>query len=127
MAAHAITPRAGRLDRTILFPPSELRFRFRYHPLHLLAGVLEAVLEILETRHDETRSAAQHLRFGLRAAARQMHLGPAEVDPHVLQAVEEIGIAGAAQADDVKQRRQALVADDDVEVLEMDDVAHGLG
>ena len=126
VAAHAVAPRAGGLDRAVLLPPGELGLHLGHDALHFLAGVLEALLQLVQARHHEAGGAAQHLGLG-GAAARQVHLGAAEVDPHVLQAGEDVRVARAAQADDVEQRRQALVVDDHVEVLEVDDVAHHLG
>src|SRR5262245_55753720 len=84
-------------------------------------GVLEAFHEIVEARDDQADRAAHDL--GLRAAARQVALGAPEIHPHVLEAREEVGIARAADAGDVEERRKPLVVDDDVEVLEVDDVA----
>src|SRR5690348_6306407 len=63
--------------------------------------------------------AAQHLR----CASRQMKLASADIDPHVGVRHHQIGIAGQPEAGDVKQRRQPLVGDGDVDMLEMDRVA----
>ena len=63
--------------------------------------------------------AAQHLR----AAVRQMKLAPADIDPHVAVRDHQIGIAGQPEACDIEQRRQPLVGDGDVDVLEMNGVA----
>src|SRR5688572_21995981 len=63
--------------------------------------------------------AAQHLR----AAIRQMKLAPAHIDPHVGVRHHQVGIAGQPEAGDIKQRRQPLVGDRDVDMLEMDRIA----
>jgi hypothetical protein len=67
--------------------------------------------------------AAQHLRL----AFRQMKLAPADIDPHVGVGHHQIGIAGEPKACDVKQRRQPLIGDLDVDMFEMDGVAEVLG
>src|SRR6478752_6068313 len=63
--------------------------------------------------------AAQHLR----CASRQMKLTPADIDPHVGVRHHQIGIAGQPETGDIEQRRQPLVGDSDVDMLEMDRVA----
>ena len=72
----------------------------------------------------EAHGAAQHFGARRHGAARQVDLGAAVVHPHVLEAHEEIGIARAAEGDDIEKRRQALVGNAHIEVLEVDDVAH---
>src|SRR5829696_7852008 len=63
--------------------------------------------------------AAQHLR----GAVRQMKLAPADIDPHVGVRHHQIGIAGQPEACDIEQRRQPLIGDGDVDMLEMNGVA----
>ena len=64
-------------------------------------------------------------RLGLRRdrAARHVHLRAAEVEPDVLQAWKDVGIARRAEADDVEEHREALVVDAAVVVLEVHEVA----
>src|SRR5262252_1888883 len=127
MAAHARAPGIDGLDRPVLLLPGELRLALGNHALHLAARVLQALLQISEGRHDEARGAAQALGLGRHGAARHVDLRPTEVEPDVLQAREDVRVARRAQARDVEQHRQALVVDAAVEVLEVDDVADGLG
>src|SRR5215470_7296053 len=127
MAANARAPRVDRLDRPVLLLPGELRLALGDDALHLAAGVLQALLQVSERRHDEARGAAQALGLGRHGAARHVDLRAAEVEPDVLQAREDVRVARRAQACDVEQHRQALVVDAAVEVLEVDDVADGLG
>jgi len=91
--------------------------------LHLPARVLEALLELPKARHDEAGGASQALDPRRHRAARHVDLGAAEIEPDVLQAREDVGIARAAQPHHVEEHRKALVVDDAVEVLEVDDVA----
>ena len=77
----------------------------------------------LAARDDDAGMAAQHLR----PAVRQMKLAPADIDPHVGVGHHQIGIAGQPQPGDVEQRRQPLIGDLDVDVLEMDGVAEVFG
>ena len=72
-----------------------------------------------EIGHDHADVPAQHLRL---AARRQVELLAPEIDPHVLVADRHVGVAGEAQPDDVEERREALVVDRRVDVLEPDDV-----
>jgi hypothetical protein len=50
----------------------------------------------------------------------------AEVDPHVVEANHQVGIAGEPHADHVEGGRDLLVRDAHVDVLEAHDVAHVL-
>src|SRR3954471_3794467 len=63
--------------------------------------------------------ATQHLR----TAIREMKLAPADIDPHVGVRDHQIGIAGQPEAGDIEQRRQPLIGDGDVDMLEMDRIA----
>ena len=72
---------------------------------------------------DDAGLAAQHLRL----AGRQMELAAADVHPHVVVHHHQIRIAGEAKPRAVEQRRDALVGDGDVDVLEVDGVAEVLG
>src|SRR5262249_22823323 len=56
-------------------------------------------------------------------ARRQMELAHSDIDPHVAGASVEKGIARETEAGDVILRRQALVADADIDVPEIDDIA----
>lgn len=56
-----------------------------------------------------------------------MKLAPADIDPHVGVGHHQIGIAGEPKSRDVKQRRQALIGDLDVDMFEVDGVAEVLG
>ena len=111
VAAHALAPRAGRLHAALLLREGKLVRQLRHDALHLLAGVLQALRQVVEARDDEAGRAAQHLGLRRHRAARQVALRAAEVDPHVLEAGKEIRVARAAEADDVEERRQALVVD----------------
>src|SRR5262245_25469333 len=127
MAADARAPGVDGLDRPVLLLPGELRLALRDDALHLAARVLQALLQVREGRHDEARGAAQALGLGRHGAARHVDLRAAEVEPDVLQACEDVRVARRAQARDVEQYRQALVVDAAVEMLEVDDIADGLG
>src|SRR5262249_18898323 len=127
MAAHARAPGIDGFDRPVLLLPGELRLALGDHALHLAARVLQALLQVREGRYDEARGAAQALGLGRDGAARHVDLRAAEVEPDVLQARADVRVARRAQARDVEQHRQALVVDAAVEVLEVDDVADGLG
>src|ERR1700746_182846 len=52
-----------------------------------------------------------------------MELAHADIDPHVAGPGTEEGIAGEPEAGDVVTGRQALIADADIDVPEIDDVA----
>src|SRR5215467_5543840 len=56
-----------------------------------------------------------------------MELAHPDIDPHVAGAGVEKGIAREAETGDVIMRRQVLVADADIDVPEIDDVAQILG
>jgi hypothetical protein len=52
-----------------------------------------------------------------------MELAHSNIDPHVAGARIEKGIAGKAEPGDVVVRRQVLIADADVDMAEIDDIA----
>src|SRR5215212_3384673 len=56
-----------------------------------------------------------------------MKLAPADIDPHIGVRHHQIGIARQPEACDIEQRRQPLVGNGDVDMLEMDRVAEILG
>src|SRR6516225_1026337 len=56
-----------------------------------------------------------------------MELAHPDIDPHVAGASVEKGITREAETGDVVVRRQVLVADADIDVPEIDDVAEILG
>ena len=66
-------------------------------------------------------------RKDLAAAGQQMELALPDIDPHIVGAGIDEGIAGEAEAGHVKQRGQALSGDGGVDMSETDDVADVLG
>jgi len=70
-------------------------------------------------RDNQSGDAAQHIRL----PGRQMELAYPDIDPHVASARIEKGVAREAETGDVVMRRQMLVADANVHVPEIDDVA----
>ena len=58
---------------------------------------------------------------------RQMELAAADVDPHVVGADHDVGIARKPEPGDIEERRQPLIGDGDVDVLELEDIADILG
>ena len=115
--AHGIAPGAGRLDIIVVLAEGEFGVaQFRRH-----RG--EPVEQRLAPGDDEGGMAAQHLR----RASRQVKLAPADIHPHVGVADHQIGVAGQPKARDIEQRRQPLVGDQHVDMLEMDGIAEVLG
>ncbi|MNC87912.1 hypothetical protein D3C83_36860 [compost metagenome] len=112
MAAIAVAPRAGRLDEAVLLLPGKARLRQQRRHF------LQPALERSEIGHDDADVPAQHLG----AARRHVNLGAADVDPHVLDASHEIGVARQPQSREVKNGGETLVGNGDVHVLEKHDV-----
>ena len=113
IAAHAVAPGADRLDMVIMLGECERR------SFQLLRNGCEPRQQRLAAGDDDAGMPAQHLR----RAIRQMKLAPADIDPHVGVRDHQIGIAGQPEAGDKEQRRQPLIGDGDVDMLEMDRVA----
>src|SRR5262245_19089146 len=117
MNVDAVAPGADRLHAVVAF--AEVEFR----SFQRLAHLRQALEQRGAVRHDQAGDAAQHV--GL--PSRQMELAHPDIDPHVAGAGVEKGIAREAETSDVVVRRQVLVADADIDVPEMDDVAEILG
>src|SRR5262249_15875171 len=113
MHVDAITPRANGLDAVVAFPEIELG------SLQRLAQLRQTAKQRGAVRDDQAGDAAQHV--GL--AGRQMELAHSDIDPHVAGASVEKGIARKTEAGDVILRCQTLVADADIDVPEIDDIA----
>src|SRR5262245_14444907 len=113
MHMDAVTPRADGLDAVVAFAEIELGSFQR------LAQLGQTVKQGGAVRNDQAGDAAQHV--GL--ARRQMELAHSDIDPHVASARVEKGIARETEAGDVILRRQALVADAEIDVPEIDDIA----
>ena len=113
MAAEAVAPRAGRVDAIGVHAVGELRAGKQWR------GFLEALRQFFQIGHDNADGAAQ----ALGAAARQVALAAADVDPHVVEAGEQIRVAREAEPRDVERGRQLLVGNRQIDVFERDDVA----
>ena len=87
--------------------------------LERLAHPREPLEQRLAVRQHDADAPAQHL--GL--AGRQMELAASEVDPHIVGAGHQIGIAREPEPRHVKERRDLLVRDQHVDVLEGNDIA----
>src|SRR5215468_1668938 len=117
MNVDAVAPGADRLHAVVAF--AEVEFR----SFQRLAHLRQTLQQRRTIRHDQAGDAAQHV--GL--PSRQMELAHPDIDPHVAGAGVEKGIAREAETGDVVVRRQVLVADADIDVPEIDDVAEILG
>src|SRR5262245_39983746 len=115
--ADAVAPGADGLHAIVAF--AEVEFR----SFQRLAHLGEAIEQRGAVGHDQAGDAAQHV--GLPGG--QVELAHADIDPHQPGAGIEKGIAGEAEAGDVIMRRQVLVADADIDMPEIDDVAQILG
>ncbi len=113
MHVDAVAPWAGGLNAVVAFAEVKLRF------LQRLAQVYQALEQRGAVRHHQSGDAAQHVRL----AGWQMELAHPDIDPHVAGACIEKGIAREAETADVVMRRQVLVANANVDVPEIDDVA----
>src|SRR5262245_49301531 len=113
----AVAPGADGLHAIVAF--AEVEFR----SFQRLAHLAQAIEQGGAIGHDQAGDAAQHV--GLPGG--QVELAHADIDPHQATAGVEEGIAGEAEAGDVIMRRQVRVADADVDVPEIDDVAQILG
>jgi hypothetical protein len=111
--AHAIAPRAGRLDEVVVGLKPEFCIG------EFLLDRREPLQQRLPSLHHDAGDAAQHLRL----AARQVELAAPDIDPHVGVGHHQVGIAREPEAGNVEQGGEPLVGDGDVDVLEMDDVA----
>ena len=117
MAEEVIAPRTDRLDMIVVLGEVELR------SLERLAHALEPAQEGFSIGHHEADPAAQVLwRSG-----DQVELAAPDIDPHIVDAGHHVGIARQPDAADIEQRRQALVLDLQVHMLERHDVAEVLG
>ena len=115
--ADGVAPRAGRLDVVVVLGEVELGVG---EPRLHRGEPLEQRLAALD---DDAGLAAQHLRL----AGRQVELAPPDIHPHVVVHHHQVRIAGQAEPRAVEQRRDALVGDGDVDVLEVDGIAEVLG
>ena len=93
-------------------------------------GALEALLDPLQTvqqrlaiRGDDADRTAQHQGV----AGRQVELGLADIDPHVVGAGKQIRVAGEAAAHQIEIAGRPLIGDLDIDVLEPGDIAEVLG
>src|SRR5262249_39092241 len=84
-----------------------------------LAHLRQALEQRGAVRRDQPGNPAQHVR----PPGRQMELAYADIDPHVAGASIEEGDAGEAETGDVGMGRQVLVADADIDVPEMAELA----
>ena len=117
MAAQAIAPGTGRLDIVVVLAKAEGG-----------AGKLgrhrgQAIKQSLAARNHKASPAAKDLR----RAGRQVKLAAADIHPHVGVGHHQIGVPGQAEAGDIKQGRQPLVGDLDIDMFEMDRVAEVFG
>ena len=109
----AVAPWADRLDAVVALAEIEFGIGER------LAHALKPLQERRAVRDNQADNAA-HL-IGL--AHRQMELAHADIDPHIAGAGIEERIARQAEPGDVKMRGEMLIADADIDVAEIDDVA----
>src|SRR6266404_4416295 len=117
MNVDAVAPGADGLDAVVAF--AEVEFR----SFQRLAHLRQALEQRGAIRHDYPGDATQHV--GL--PSRQMELAHPDIDPHVAGAGVEKGIAREAETSDVVVRRQGLIADADIDVPKIDEVAEILG
>ena len=91
--------------------------------LEWLLHLVQALQQRLAAGNHQADAAAQDLRL----AGDQVELAMADIDPHVVDAGHQVGIARQTQAAHVEQGRLDLVLDQQVHMLEPDDVAEILG
>ena len=113
MHVDAVAPRANRLDAIVAFAEVELA------PGQRFADAREAIEERATIRHYQSSHAAQDFW----RSHRQVELAHADIDPHVASARIEEWIARQSQSADVVVRRDVLIADTDIDVTEIDDIA----
>ena len=82
-------------------------------------GGVETGFQRIEVRHDQARPAAQALRL----ADGQVELALADIDPHIVRAGHQIGVARQPERGDVEIRRAHLVRHPDIDMLQRDDIA----
>ena len=116
MAADAVAPGGDGIDEVVVL--LEREERLRQHRLH----GREPAQQRRPLRQHQPRDPAHDLRL----AGRQVELAPADVGPHVVDARHQIGVAREAEAAHVVERRQALVGDAGVDVLQRHDIAEVL-
>ena len=116
VTSDTIAPRASRLDKRIVF-------------LEIKAGAVETLAQPSQSHQqrlaigdDDSDVTAHHL--GL--ARRQMKLAASDVHPHIADAGHQVGIARQPESDHIEERRELLIGDGDVDVLELDDIAEVL-
>jgi hypothetical protein len=113
MDGNAIAPRADGLDAVVAFA------EFKFCAGEWIAHPRQTVQQSGAVRDDQSDHAAHHVGF----SHRQVKLAHADIDPHIARAGVEIRIAGETEPGHVIMRRQMLIADADIDVAEVDDVA----
>jgi hypothetical protein len=84
-----------------------------------LADAREAIKQSAAIGHHQPGHAAQDFR----CSHRQVELAHADIDPHVTGAGIEEWIARQSESADIVVGRNVLIADADVDMTEIDDVA----
>src|SRR5262249_11291220 len=110
-------PGADRLHAVVAF--AEVEFR----SFQRLAHLGQALEQRGAIGQNQSGNAAQHVRL----PDRQVKLAYDDIYPHIAGAGIEEGIAGEAEDGDVDMGCQVVIADGDIDVHEMDDVAEILG
>ncbi len=109
----AVAPGRDGLDAIIAFAEIEARPRER------LAHAGKPLQQGRAIGQHQARDPAQDLA----AAGRQMELALPDIDPHIVGAGADEGVAGEAEPGHVEERGQALLGHGGVDVAETDDVA----
>src|SRR6516165_2945143 len=113
MHMDAIAPGANRLDAIVAFAKLELRSGQRF------ADTRQTIEERAAVGYHQSGHAAHDFR----RSRRQMELAHADIDPHIAGARIEERIARQSEPADVVVRRDVLIADADIDVSEIDDIA----
>jgi hypothetical protein len=114
--ADAVAPGTDRLDEVVVLAEAELRLR------ELALHRAKPLEQGFAVGNHDSGFAAQLLCM----PGRQMELAAADIDPHVVVGVHQVGIAREPQPGDIEQRRKPLVRNVDVDMFEMDRVAEVL-
>ena len=115
--AEMVAPRARHRDVIVFLLERELRrCQHRLHPR-------ESRQKRRAIRHHDADCTAKFLRL----SDRQVKLRAAGIDPHVLRAGHQVRIAREPERRNVELRRDDLIGDAEIDVLEVSDVADILG
>src|SRR5262249_32771843 len=113
MHMDAVAPRTNRLDAIVAFAEVDFGLGQR------LTYAREAFEQGAAIGHHQSRHSAQDLR----CSHRQMELAHADIDPHIAGAGIEERVARQSKSTDIEVRCDVLIADANIDVTEIDDIA----